>query len=146
MESWPRPEVPRLPGSGRPARVYDTATGEVRPTAPGPTAKLYVCGITPYDATHLGHAATYLTFDILQRVWLDAGHDVHYVQNVTDVDEPLLERADRDGIDWTALAVRETDLYRRDMTFLRVLPPAQLVGAVEAIPRIVPLIRRLLDA
>lgn len=146
MESWPGPAVPRLPGQGHPLRVHDTATGEVRPTAPGPTAKLYVCGITPYDATHLGHAATYVAFDLLQRVWLDAGHDVRYVQNVTDVDEPLLERAQRDGEDWTELARRETALYRADMEYLRVLPPAELIGAVEAIPRIVPLVRRLLDA
>ena len=55
---------------------------------------MYVCGITPYDATHLGHAATYLAFDLVQRVWRDAGHEVRYVQNVTDVDDPLLERAD----------------------------------------------------
>jgi L-cysteine:1D-myo-inositol 2-amino-2-deoxy-alpha-D-glucopyranoside ligase len=146
MESWPPAEVPRLPGRGRPLRLADTATGEVRPTAPGPTARMYVCGVTPYDATHLGHAATYLAFDLVQRVWLDAGHEVHYVQNVTDVDDPLLERAERDGEDWTALAGREIALYRRDMTALRVLPPADLVGAVEAIPEIVPVVRRLLDA
>ena len=72
----------------------------MRPTAPGPTARMYVCGITPYDATHIGHAATYVTFDLVHRVWLDAGHEVHYVQNVTDVDDPLLERAARDGEDW----------------------------------------------
>ena len=58
---------------------------------------MYVCGITPYDATHLGHAATYLTFDLIYRVWLDSGHGVHYVQNITDVDDPLFERAARDG-------------------------------------------------
>src|SRR5215475_14420576 len=115
MESWARPEIPALPGPGRPLRLYDTATGEVRPTAPGATARLYVCGITPYDATHLGHAATYLAFDLVQRVWRDAGHDVAYVQNVTDVDDPLLERAERDGEDWRELAVRETDLFRTDM-------------------------------
>jgi len=146
MESWPRPEVPRLPGRGRPLRLRDTATGEIRPTAPGATARIYVCGITPYDATHLGHAATYLAFDLVQRVWLDAGHDVRYVQNVTDVDDPLLERARRDGEDWSALAEREIQIYREDMTALRVLPPTLLVGAVEAIPEIVPLVRRLLDA
>ena len=146
MEAWERPEVPRLPGRGRPLRLFDTATGEVRPTAPGPTARIYVCGITPYDATHLGHAATYLAFDLVQRAWLDAGHRVRYVQNVTDVDDPLLERAERAGVEWTDLAERETALYRRDMAGLRVLPPAELVGAVEAIPRIVPLIRQLLDA
>ena len=146
MESWSRPPVPRLPGRGRPLRLHDTATGEVRPTAPGPTARMYVCGITPYDATHLGHAATYLAFDLIQRVWLDGGHEVLFVQNVTDVDDPLLERAVRDGEDWTALAARETELFRADMTALRVLPPAHYIGAVEAIPEIVPLIRRLLDA
>jgi L-cysteine:1D-myo-inositol 2-amino-2-deoxy-alpha-D-glucopyranoside ligase len=145
MESWGRPAVPRLPGRGRPLRLTDTATGEVRPTAPGATARLYVCGITPYDSTHLGHAATYLAFDLVQRVWLDAGSDVRYVQNVTDVDDPLLERAERDGEDWTALAERETARFRADMAALRVLPPDHLVGAVEAIPQIVPLVLRLLD-
>jgi L-cysteine:1D-myo-inositol 2-amino-2-deoxy-alpha-D-glucopyranoside ligase len=145
MKSWPGPRVPRLPGRGRPLRLHDSATGEIRPTAPGGTARMYVCGITPYDATHLGHAATYLAFDLVQRVWRDAGHDVHYVQNVTDVDDPLLERAERDGEDWRELAVRETDLFRTDMTALRVLPPDDYVGAVEAIPEIVPMIRGLLD-
>jgi L-cysteine:1D-myo-inositol 2-amino-2-deoxy-alpha-D-glucopyranoside ligase len=146
MESWAGPDVPRLPGRGRPLRLTDTATGEVRPTAPGPTATMYVCGITPYDATHLGHAATYLAFDLVQRVWRDAGTAVRYVQNVTDVDDPLLERAARDGEDWTALAERETALFRADMAALRVLPPDDYVGAVEAIPQIVPLVQQLLDA
>jgi L-cysteine:1D-myo-inositol 2-amino-2-deoxy-alpha-D-glucopyranoside ligase len=145
MKSWSGPQVPRLPGRGRPLRLWDTATAEVRPTAPGPTARMYVCGITPYDATHLGHAATYLTFDLVQRAWRDAGHEVLYVQNVTDVDDPLLERAERDGEDWTALAERETELFRTDMAALRVLPPDHYVGAVEAIPQIVPVVRRLLD-
>src|SRR5918994_1080491 len=146
MESWPRPPLPRLPGRGRPLRLADTATGEVRPTAPGATARMYVCGITPYDATHLGHAATYLAFDLVHRVWLDAGHEVLYVQNVTDVDDPLLERAQRDGEDWTELAERETELFREDMAALRVLPPEHFVGAVEAIPQIVPMVNRLLEA
>src|SRR6185436_16514312 len=145
MQTWAPVDVPVLEGSGPPLRLHDTATGRVRPTAPGATARMYVCGITPYDATHLGHAATYLAFDLVQRVWRDAGHDVHYVQNVTDVDDPLLERAERDGEDWRELAVRETDLFRTDMTALRVLPPDDYVGAVEAIPEIVPMIRRLLD-
>ena len=146
MESWGSPTVPRLPGRGRPLRLWDTAGAELRPTAPGPTARMYVCGITPYDATHLGHAATYLTFDLVNRAWRDAGHDVLYAQNVTDVDDPLLERAQRDGEDWTELARRETDLFRADMTALRVLPPDHYIGAVEAIPQIVPLVRRLLEA
>jgi len=116
--------------------LHDTATGEVRTTGPGPTARMYVCGITPYDATHIGHAATFVAFDLVQRVWRDAGHKVHYVQNVTDIDDPLLERAQRDGEDWRDLADRETDLFREDMTSLRVLPPRDLVGAVESMPLI----------
>ena len=106
---------------------------------------MYVCGITPYDATHLGHAATYLAFDLVNRVWRDAGHAVHYVQNVTDIDDPLLERADRDDEDWIVLGMRETALFREDMTALRVLPPEDYVGAVESIPRIVGHIEDLLD-
>jgi L-cysteine:1D-myo-inositol 2-amino-2-deoxy-alpha-D-glucopyranoside ligase len=104
--------------------------------SPGPQARLYVCGITPYDATHLGHAATYVTFDVLQRVWRDNGSAVHYVQNVTDVDDPLLERAERDGIDWRDLAARETALFREDMTALAVLPPDEYVSVVESVPDI----------
>jgi len=96
-------------------------------------ATIYACGITPYDATHMGHAATYIAWDILVRALRDAGHDVCYVQNVTDVDDPLLERAERDGLDWRKLADREIDGFRSDMAALRVLPPDDLVGAVEAI-------------
>lgn len=125
--------------------MFDTATGSLRLAAPGGTARMYVCGITPYDATHLGHAATYLAFDLVQRVWRDAGLRVHYVQNVTDVDDPLLERADQIGVDWEALAHREIELFRADMTALRVLPPDDYVGAVESIPEIGKAVRRLLD-
>jgi L-cysteine:1D-myo-inositol 2-amino-2-deoxy-alpha-D-glucopyranoside ligase len=144
MQTWSSVEVPRIPGTPRPLRLHDTATGQTRPTAPGPTARMYVCGITPYDATHLGHAATYLAFDLVNRVWRDNGHDVHYVQNVTDIDEPLLERAERDQDDWVVLGMRETALFREDMTALRVIPPRQFVGAVESIPEIVEVIAKLL--
>jgi L-cysteine:1D-myo-inositol 2-amino-2-deoxy-alpha-D-glucopyranoside ligase len=148
MRSWPAPQVPRLadkglPGTGLQLHVYDTGAGAVRPTSPGTTARMYVCGITPYDATHLGHAATYLAFDLINRVWRDAGHDVHYVQNVTDVDDPLLERAQQTGDDWRDLAEREIALFREDMTELRILPPDQYIGAVEAMPLIVQMIERL---
>jgi L-cysteine:1D-myo-inositol 2-amino-2-deoxy-alpha-D-glucopyranoside ligase len=144
MQSWPATPVPRVPGTPRPLRLYDTAAREIRPTAPGPTATMYVCGITPYDATHLGHAATYLAFDLVSRQWLDNGHDVHYVQNVTDVDDPLLERAARDHDDWVVLGMRETALFREDMTALRVLPPREYLGAVESIPEIVEAVAKLL--
>ena len=107
---------------------------------------MYVCGITPYDATHLGHAATYVACDLLNRAWRDSGHAVHYVQNVTDVDDPLLERAVATGQDWRALAERETALFRDDMTALRVLPPDDYLGAVESIPAVVDEIERLRSA
>jgi L-cysteine:1D-myo-inositol 2-amino-2-deoxy-alpha-D-glucopyranoside ligase len=136
MESWPAASVPELPGRGPEPLVWDTASGELAVAAPGRRAALYACGITPYDATHMGHAATYVAWDLLIRAWQDAGHDVAYVQNVTDVDDPLLERADRDGEDWRELAAREIARYRSDMTALRVLPPAHLIGAVEALPLI----------
>ena len=144
MHAWPDVDVPDLPGRGPALRLYDSADRQVRPTTPGEVATMYVCGITPYDATHLGHAATYLTFDLVNRVWRDNGHGVHYVQNVTDVDDPLFERADRDGVDWRELGDRETQLFREDMTALRVLPPRDYVGATEAIAEVVELIEKLL--
>ncbi|MBN9112571.1 MAG: cysteine--1-D-myo-inosityl 2-amino-2-deoxy-alpha-D-glucopyranoside ligase [Pseudonocardia sp.] len=144
MQSWAPVDVPRLEGGGPPLRLYDTSTARVRPTAPGPEATMYVCGITPYDATHLGHAATYLAFDLVNRYWRDLGHDVHYVQNVTDIDEPLLERAARDQDDWIVLGMRETALFREDMEALRVLPPRHYIGAVEAMGEISEFVAKLL--
>ncbi|HZG91893.1 MAG TPA: cysteine--1-D-myo-inosityl 2-amino-2-deoxy-alpha-D-glucopyranoside ligase [Pseudonocardia sp.] len=146
MQTWSSVAVPRLAGGGPPLRLHDTATGRVRPTAPGSTASMYVCGITPYDATHLGHAATYLAFDLVNRVWRDLGHDVHYVQNVTDIDDPLLERAARDQDDWVVLGMRETALFREDMAALRVLAPRHYIGAVEAMDEIAELVGKLLAA
>ena len=151
-----------LPGSGPAPRLHDTATGELVLAAAGPVATLYACGITPYDATHIGHAATYTAWDLLVRTWLDAVPEapetpetpdspppprftVIYVQNVTDVDDPLLERADRDGEDWRELARRETQRYREDMEALRVLPPTHLIGAVEALPVIERFSARMAD-
>ncbi|MEO9323847.1 cysteine--1-D-myo-inosityl 2-amino-2-deoxy-alpha-D-glucopyranoside ligase [Nocardioides sp. C4-1] len=145
MRSWSAPEVPSLPVTAPPVSLHDTASGErITPTpADGAPARLYVCGITPYDATHLGHAATYVGFDLLHRAWRNAGHDVHFVQNVTDVDDPLLERATKVKVDWVELAERETELFRQDMQALRVLPPQHYVGAVESIPLAVELIEVL---
>src|SRR5580693_566270 len=120
MDSWAPVAVPDLPGSGPQPMIWDTASGALALAAPGDTATLYACGITPYDATHIGHAATFLAWDLLVRAWRDAGKLVTYVQNVTDVDDPLLERANRDGEDWRSLAAREIALYRSDMTALRV--------------------------
>ena len=144
MQSWQAPTVPVLPGSGPQLRLYDTADRQVRPVAAGDTPTMYVCGITPYDATHLGHAATYLTFDLVHRLWLDAGHRVNYVQNITDVDDPLFERAARDGVNWRELADRETALFSEDMRALRVLPPHDYVAATEAIGEVVELVEKML--
>jgi L-cysteine:1D-myo-inositol 2-amino-2-deoxy-alpha-D-glucopyranoside ligase len=126
--------------------VRDTPSGALKRIGAGKDLiTLYVCGITPYDATHLGHAATYLLFDELQRVCRDAGIAVRYVQNVTDVDDPLLERAAQTGEDWTDLAEREIALFREDMTALRILAPAEYIGAVEAIPDVATAVEQLRD-
>ncbi len=144
MRAWSAPVVPDLGVVGPPVRVHDSATdGLLDVTPPSGSARLYVCGITPYDATHMGHAATYVAFDLLNRAWRSAGHEVRYVQNVTDVDDPLIERANATGEDWAALAERETELFRTDMESLRVLPPDYYVGAVESIPLVVSMIERL---
>jgi L-cysteine:1D-myo-inositol 2-amino-2-deoxy-alpha-D-glucopyranoside ligase len=146
MRAWTGTEMPTLSVVGPPVAIHDTATGGRFTTAPDGVATLYVCGITPYDATHLGHANTYIAFDLLNRAWRSAGHDVRYVQNVTDVDDPLLERATKVGVDWVELAERETELFRQDMQALRVLPPDAFVGAVESIPLAIALIERLQTA
>ena len=147
MRSWSVPDVPSLDelgfGRGHKATVFDTSSRGLQVSDPSGQARLYVCGITPYDATHMGHAATYLAFDLLQRVWRDRGIDVLYTQNVTDVDDPLLERAVATGIDWVELAERETQLFRDDMTALQILPPDHYIGAVEAIGLVVDLVQKL---
>ncbi|GAA1304559.1 L-cysteine:1D-myo-inositol 2-amino-2-deoxy-alpha-D-glucopyranoside ligase [Planotetraspora silvatica] len=145
MRSWSAPNIPKLPGSGVPLRLYDTAARDVRETRPSGQARMYVCGITPYDATHLGHANTYLAFDLVNRAWRDAGHEVHYTQNATDVDDPLLERAQATGVDWQDLAEREIDLFRSDMEALRILPPREYVGVTEVVDEIASLVGRLTE-
>jgi L-cysteine:1D-myo-inositol 2-amino-2-deoxy-alpha-D-glucopyranoside ligase len=112
---------------------------------PETAAQLYVCGITPYDATHIGHAATYLAYDGLIRLWMDAGYDVDYVQNVTDVDDPLLERATATGVDWRDLAASQTDLFRGDMEALAIIPPTHYVAVTEMIEPTADAVKTLLD-
>jgi L-cysteine:1D-myo-inositol 2-amino-2-deoxy-alpha-D-glucopyranoside ligase len=146
MRAWTDPEIPTLAVKGPEVALHDTATGMLTPVGPqsaDAAASLYVCGITPYDATHIGHAATYVGFDLLNRAWRNAGHQVVYAQNVTDVDDPLLERATLVGVDWVELAERETELFRQDMEALRVIPPAHYTGAVESIPLVIALVERL---
>jgi L-cysteine:1D-myo-inositol 2-amino-2-deoxy-alpha-D-glucopyranoside ligase len=144
MRSWPAPEVPTSVrdhyGDAPPVAVHDTGSDEIRFTRPGALARLYVCGITPYDATHLGHAFTYLAFDLLIRAWREAGVPVRYVQNVTDIDDPLLARATKDGVDWLDLAAEQIELFRVDMASLSVIPPDVFAGAVESMALITELI------
>ncbi len=145
MNSWATPAIPTL-GTIRnlPALVLtDTATTTKRALAKKSMYRMYVCGITPYDATHLGHAATYLTFDLINRYLRATGAEVLYVQNITDIDDPLLERANRDGVDWNDLAHQQIDLFKGDMVDLRVIPPAHYIGAVEAIPLVINAIAEL---
>lgn len=133
MRAWSHPVIPTIPGRSDAPRLHDTATDEIVEAKPTDVARLYVCGITPYDATHLGHAATYLAFDTLQRVWRDGGYRVHYAQNVTDVDDPLLERATATGVDWRDLAREQTDLFRGDMEALGIIPPDDFVAVTDVI-------------
>ena len=150
MHAWNSPEVPHLVGSAPILELFDTATGRKRPTAPAETANapasMYVCGITPYDATHMGHAATYVAFDLLHRTWLDSGRTVTYTQNVTDVDDPLLERARDRGLDWRELAREQTELFRSDMEALNVIAPHHYLGAVETVDLLVPYIEKFVDS
>ena len=146
MHSWPTPEVPSVAGTPVPLALHDTADGGVRVVdTRGDEVGLYVCGITPYDSTHLGHAATYLTFDLVYRQLLANGHKVHYVQNITDVDDPLFERAERDGVDWRELGTSQIDLFRSDMEILSVISPRDYIGAMEAIDEVIEMVQTLLD-
>ncbi|MCC3283401.1 cysteine--1-D-myo-inosityl 2-amino-2-deoxy-alpha-D-glucopyranoside ligase [Arthrobacter caoxuetaonis] len=145
MIAWKSRPLPDLPGKSPELVLFDTAQRRTVAVQPGEEAGLYVCGITPYDATHMGHAATYVAFDLLNRQWRAAGHTVNYVQNVTDVDDPLLERAAATGVDWTVLAKEQTQLFREDMEALNVLAPRSYIGAVESIEWIVPVVEELLD-
>ncbi len=126
--------------------LHETSQQRVLALPDSDQASLYVCGITPYDATHMGHAATYVAFDLLNRAWRDAERTVTYVQNVTDIDDPLLERATRDGQDWRELAISQTALFHADMEALKVLAPEHYIGAVESIEWIVPEVQKLIEA
>ncbi|MFC5930987.1 cysteine--1-D-myo-inosityl 2-amino-2-deoxy-alpha-D-glucopyranoside ligase [Cryobacterium melibiosiphilum] len=146
MRAWQHPQIPSVPGPSTAPWLHDTASDSLVEAKPTTVARLYVCGITPYDATHLGHANTYLAFDTLQRVWRDAGYRVHYAQNVTDVDDPLLERATATGVDWRDLAESQVDLFRSDMAALRIIPPDDFVAVTEVIDEIAAAVGQLVTA
>lgn len=143
MHSWADVELPSFPFPKRPLKVFSTDKQTLVEFPIKNQYQIYVCGITPYDATHLGHAATYLTFDILIRYWRSQGATINYIQNITDIDDPLLERANRDGVDWQTLATSQIDLFRSDMEALRIIPPTHYEGAVAAIPEVITAIQKL---
>lgn len=145
MRSWADVEIAPLALSLRIPEISltNSRTGAKETIAKKDIYRMYVCGITPYDATHLGHAATYLTFDLINRYLRAAGGDVRYVQNITDIDDPLLDRAKRDSIDWQDLAESQIELFRGDMVDLRIIPPAHYIGVVEAIPLVIDVIEKM---
>jgi len=147
MRSWPSVYIPELSERFQiPAlSLFDSAEQELKAIPNQDIYRIYVCGITPYDATHLGHAATYLTFDVIIRYLKATGSTVKFVQNITDIDDPLLERAERDGVDWKQLANSQIDLFRADMSDLHVIPPDHYIGVVEAMPQVIGAIARLDD-
>src|ERR1700741_3953657 len=114
--------------------LYDTARREVVVFDPGPVATIYTCGITPYDAAHLRHAAVYLTFAILQRRLLALGHEVRCVRNVTDVDDDILRKARELGVHYLDLAAEEMARFDANMQALGLLPLYREPRATSAIP------------
>ena len=127
MNPWPKPHIAPLSGLSFPSLKLINSRKVMTTIEPATPFRIYVCGITPYDATHLGHAATYVAFDLINRYQQLAGNRLDFVENITDIDDPLLVRAKRDSIDWKVLAENQIDLFLTDMTALRVIPPNNLV-------------------
>ena len=127
MNPWPKPHIAPLSGLSFPDLKLMNSKKVMTTIEPATPFKIYVCGITPYDATHLGHAATYVAFDLINRYQHLAGNRLDFVENITDIDDPLLVRAKRDFLDWKVLAKNQIDLFLTDMTALRVIPPGNLV-------------------
>jgi L-cysteine:1D-myo-inositol 2-amino-2-deoxy-alpha-D-glucopyranoside ligase len=143
MNSWPKPFVPSLINHDfPPLNINDSSAGLIQ-FEKSEDFRMYVCGITPYDATHLGHAATYLAFDLIYRYQFLSGKNIKFVENITDIDDPLLERANRDKVDWSALADSQINLFKSDMSALRVVPPEHFIKVTESLTIIEEFIKRL---
>ena len=143
MNSWPGNNLPLMAGYEFPTlKIIDSNLGLVTVDAPS-EFRIYVCGITPYDSTHLGHAATYLAFDLINRYQSLSGRSLNFVENVTDIDDPLLERAKRDNSNWQQLADTQTQLFKSDMSALRIIPPNNLVKVTESMAIIEDFIKKL---
>ena len=146
MKSWPDIYLPQLECLLPSLSLFDSKEEAIRPLPERDIYRIYVCGITPYDATHLGHAATYLTFDLIHRYLRAKGAEVRFVENITDIDDPLLERAARDDVDWQSLATSQIDLFRADMVDLHILPPSHYIGVIESMPEIIDAISEIHSA
>ena len=143
MNSWPKPFVPSLINHDfPPLNIRDSSAGLIQ-FKKSEDFWMYVCGITPYDATHLGHAATYLAFDLIYRYQFLSGKNIKFVENITDIDDPLLERANRDKVDWSALADSQINLFKSDMSALRVVPPEHFIKVTESLTIIEEFIKHL---
>jgi len=143
MNSWPGNNLPLMAGYEFPTlKIIDSNLGLVTIDAPS-EFRIYVCGITPYDSTHLGHAATYLAFDLINRYQSLSGRSLNFVENITDIDDPLLERAKRDNSNWQQLADTQTQLFKSDMSALRIIPPNNLVKVTESMAIIEDFIKKL---
>lgn len=126
-------------------KLFNTMTQSVEPFTPRTdTTRIYVCGVTPYDTTHLGHAFTFASFDTLIRYLKSQGQQVKYVQNVTDIDDDVLRKARELGMSWDELGRQETARYLRDMDALNVARPDVYAKATEEVPAIIEIIERLL--
>ena len=145
MLSWPDAYMPpALAGIKHPTlQLFDSYKGK-KVDILGEQSSIYICGITPYDATHMGHAATYLTFDLVNRYLRASRKNVSFVENITDIDDPLLERATRDNQDWRELAESQIELFREDMTSLGVLPPNAYRGVIESMDEIISTVEEMI--
>ncbi len=148
MKSWPEVYIPTIDSKFDTPnlQLFNSYSRKIEKLPSKKTFRMYVCGITPYDSTHLGHAATYLSFDLINRYLRAMKSEVLFVENITDIDDPLLVRAARNGINWQDLADSQIELFRSDMTSLRVLPPKFYIGAVEAIGLVTTKIEELKSA
>jgi L-cysteine:1D-myo-inositol 2-amino-2-deoxy-alpha-D-glucopyranoside ligase len=144
VSNWPTLDIPKW-HQELPELNLRLTSGQLPKLGKNEGFKMYVCGITPYDATHLGHAATYLTFDLIHRYLKLSGREVDFVENITDIDDPLFERAKRDNQSWSKLGESQVALFESDMTSLRILPPKNYVAVTEAMSSIIGAIEFLVE-
>jgi L-cysteine:1D-myo-inositol 2-amino-2-deoxy-alpha-D-glucopyranoside ligase len=127
-------------------RLYNSLTGALDPVTPTDgVLRMYVCGVTPYDTTHLGHALTYTTFDVINRYFRYRGYHVRYIQNVTDIDDDILRKSREVGEPWDALGARWTKVHQDSLADLNVLPPEEYTLATDHIGKMIEIIEALID-